>query len=57
MTKTSEIVERCNLLLAKKILDRADCLEICSAVKFYFANGRPRLFRAAEAKIRSRFGE
>jgi hypothetical protein len=57
MTKTSEIVERCNLLLAKKRLDRTDCVEICSAVKFYFANGRPRLFRTVEAKIRSRFEE
>lgn len=57
MTKALEIVERCKSILDSKTLERSDCLEICSAVNFYFTNGRPRLFRDVEPKIRSRFKE
>ena len=57
MTKTSGILERSELILESKSIDRAKSLEICSAVNFYFANGRPREFRKIEAKIRSRFAE
>ena len=57
MTKTSGILERSELILESKSIDRAKSLEICSAVNFYFANGRPREFRSIEAKIRSRFAE
>jgi len=32
-------------------------MEICSAVNFYFANGRPRCFQEVEKKIRVRFRE
>ena len=57
MKKTSGILERSELILESKSIDRAKSLEICSAVNFYFANGRPREFRGIEAKIRSRFAE
>ena len=57
MTQTLEIVEKCKSILNSKTLQRAECLEICNAVNFYFKNGRPRLFREIEVKIRSRFRE
>ena len=57
MTKMSGILERCKSILVSKTLDRPKSLEICSAVNFYFANGRPREFRSIEPKIRSRFSE
>ena len=57
MNKAFEIVERCKSILENKILERSDCLEICSAVNFYFKNGRPRAFREVEVKIRNRFRE
>ena len=57
MTKALEIVERCKSILYSKTLERSDCLEICSAVNFYFKSGRPRIFREVEDKIRNRFRE
>ncbi len=57
MINAMEIVERCKSILGNKTLKRSDCLEICSAVNFYFKNGRPRIFREVETKIRNRFIE
>ena len=57
MTEALEIVERCKSILNSKTLERSDCLEICSAVNFYFKSGRPRIFREVEGKIRNSFKE
>lgn len=57
MTKTLEIVEKCKSILNSKNLQRAECLELCNALNFYFRNERPRLFREIEARMRSRFRE